>query len=288
MNFIAFGEVLFDVFEDKKKLGGAPMNVAGHLSQMGASSAIISGVGDDEFGKEALEGIRSINVDTKYISIVDKETGVANVTLTSKGIPTYDFNKDNAFDNIPMKDYSIDDCDIFYFGSLSQRNDHNVEVLKSILDKENNAIKFFDINIRKKYYQKDFIKYGFEKCNILKVNDEEVPIVAEIIGCDESESTVVAKLQKDYNIEIVLVTKGKLGTTLYSGDLVLNQGINDVKVVDTVGAGDSFSAGFLNSYFNKDSLKEALKRGSLLADYVVTQSGAIPSYSDEVKKALDI
>jgi len=289
MNFTAIGEILFDSFKDTQILGGAPLNVAGHLSRMGAHSSIISAVGSDALGKRALEEIQEIKVDTSHISVVAKETGVALIELEN-GIPTYDFNTDNAFDNIPLRPYDISNCDIFYFGSLSQRTAHNVAVVKSILDQPSTAIKFFDVNIRKKYYSPDFIRYGLAKCHILKMNDEEIPIIGEIIGSKdkENEVLVVKQLMDEYQINLILITKGKNGTTLYQDGVVLNQGIKKVPVVDTVGAGDSFSAAFLYFYFHKESLATALKKGSALADYVVGKAGAIPSYDQSIIKELGL
>lgn len=286
MKFVSFGEIIWDVFDNTKTLGGAPLNVAGHMAKLGVNSKMISSVGNDELGSLALTLIKKHNIDDSEISLSTYPTGVANIEL-KEGIPSYDFNTPCAWDDIQLNDTNID-CDIFCFGSLSQRFDHKEKILKLILENINSKIKFFDVNIRKNYYKNSFILFGLEKCNIFKMNDDEVPLILNICNLNELDfEKAIELLMKNYSIDIVLITKGKYGIECYSRQGYVKQKAGNVVVVDTVGAGDSFSSGFLYCYNKTDDIKKSLKFGAMLADYVVSKQGAIPEYSNELKSKLN-
>ena len=283
MDFIAFGEILFDCFMDKKTLGGAPLNVSVHLTKLGLNGQIISAVGNDKLGKEALSEIRTLGLSTDGISMLNGiETGRANIIMKGKNAD-YSFNYPSAWDCIPVPESIVSHTTLLYFGTLAQRDDISRASLKEILSRVSADYIFFDVNIRKSFYSDEIIKEGLKKATILKMNDEEVPIILK-----EADCSSLKELRKKYSIKTIMVTEGKNGTTVFMDDAEFHQNAGSVEVVDTVGAGDSLSAGFLASLLKGKDIRKALEIGSLIADYVVTKQGAIPEYDDNLKKKLSI
>lgn len=278
MDFISFGEILFDVFPDKATLGGAPLNVAGHLTKLGLNGYILSAVGDDELGKRAISEINNLGLNTEKISTLNYETGKAIITLNGKNAE-YEFNMPCAWDNIPLLPLP-EHVSLIYYGTLAQRG-NSKQTLKELLNKVSSDHRFFDVNIRKHFYSDEIIKEGVENATILKLNDEEVDIVLDALKLKMRGYRGLEELAKSYNLDLVLLTKGKEGTMCYK-DKWYRVPCAEVEVVDTVGAGDSLSAGFLASYIKTGDLEKSLIIGSHIADYVVTKRGAIPEYDGEL------
>ncbi|MCH3918693.1 MAG: carbohydrate kinase [Spirochaetia bacterium] len=286
MNFLAFGEILWDVFSDGRRLGGAPLNVTGHIAKMGGQATIISALSDDELGRAALSDIRALGIDDKYIKQSTYPTGRADIVLDSNGVPTYEFNDPCAWDDITLTSVQLAELascqwDVFCFGTLAQRSEGSRRTLEQLLDVIDSRIFFFDVNLRKHFYSKEILKNGISKCNILKMNDEEVPIIAEALGFTGADIPSQI-LESHTTMDIILVTEGKKGTTAYTRTGKVHKDVAKVKVVDTVGAGDSLSAGFLFSLSKGDSLTDAVRKASDLADFVVSHAGAIPEYDQSV------
>ena len=278
MDFISFGEILFDAFPDKATLGGAPLNVAGHLTKLGLNGYILSAVGDDELGKRAISEINNLGLNTEKISTLNYETGKAIITLNGKNAE-YEFNMPCAWDNIPLLPLP-EHVSLIYYGTLAQRG-NSKQTLKELLNKVSSDHRFFDVNIRKHFYSDEIIKEGVENATILKLNDEEVDIVLDALKLKMRGYRGLEELAKSYNLDLVLLTKGKEGTMCYK-DKWYRVPCAEVEVVDTVGAGDSLSAGFLASYIKTGDLEKSLIIGSHIADYVVTKRGAIPEYDEEL------
>lgn len=280
MNFINFGEVLFDVFSDKVTLGGAPLNAAAHMSRLGLEGIVVSAVGDDELGRQAIAEVKNLGLSTDGIAVTDKETGKAFVTLVN-GNADYSFNEDNAWDNIPLTSNLPAKVEIVYFGTLAQRAEKSRLTLDSILENTKAEHVFFDVNIRKNYYSPEIIRRGLERATILKLNDDEVDII--LSNAEDIHSTGLLgleELKNRYNLELILLTLGGEGS-MCLGDSWYRESPGKVTVVDTVGAGDSLSAGFLASYIKNGDIKEALSAGTKVANFVVSKRGAIPSYTTE-------
>ena len=282
MDFISFGEILFDVFPDKATLGGAPLNVAGHLTKLGLNGAILSAVGNDELGKRALNEIEALGLSTDMIATLDYETGKAIITLNGKNAE-YEFNDPCAWDNIPLQALP-ENVTLIYYGTLAQRG-NSKNTLKELLNSVQSQHRFFDVNIRKHFYSDEIIKEGVENATILKLNDEEVDIVLDALKIEMRGYRGLDELFKEYNLDLILLTKGKEGTMCYKNKWY-RVPCAPVEVVDTVGAGDSLSAGFLASYIKTGDLEKSLLFGSHIADYVVTKRGAIPEYDDNLVQYL--
>ena len=281
MDYIIFGEILFDCFKDVRTVGGAPLNVAFHLSRLGLKGRVISAVGDDELGHLALSKIKEVGLDNKDIAILKGvETGRADITMQGKNA-VYEFNYPSAWDMIPYPEDLPKEASIIYFGSLAQRSKKSRETLKRILKAVNAKYIFFDVNIRKDFYTKEIIEEGLKACTILKLNDEELPLILSL-----TSSSSISMLMEKYSINNLLLTEGKKGTTLITKEKELHSDITPVEVVDTVGAGDSLSAGFLYALLKYNDENKAVSVGSTLADYVVTKRGATPSYDEKFKNVL--
>ena len=288
MKALSFGEILWDVFGEERTLGGAPLNVLGHIRRLGGDSGIISAVGDDELGHLTVERIDELGIDRRYLRISPYPTGRAVVTL-SDGIPSYSFDEPSAWDDITlpqsdMKRISSSRCSVFIYGTLAQRSPVSRKTLWSLLDSVEADEFFFDVNLRLSFWDEAGVRKGLERATILKMNDEEVPRIASLLSMDKSD--LAAGIMREYPVRRIIVTLGKHGSVCYENGKEYRVPSGDVKVVDTVGAGDSLSAAFL--YFISSGLSsgEALARASLLADYVVSRRGAIPEYDDAIRKRL--
>ena len=291
MDCLCFGEVLWDVFGEKRTLGGAPLNVAGHFARLGGHAAVISCIGNDELGKLTVEAMDKLSIDRRFVHVdEDGITGRAFVSLKD-GIPSYRFDDPSAWDKIVLSEAEKGEIssmrwDVFVFGSLAQRNKVSRSTLEYLLDNIKAEVVFFDVNLRLDFYNAEIIRHGIEKADILKMNDEEVPIVCELLGIESDNP--VSSLMDLYSLKAVLITRGKAGSDIYYEKGVYHQGSKKVSVVDTVGAGDSLSAGFLFFLTKGDSVPDALAKASMLADYVVQHAGAIPEYDGNLKKQLGL
>lgn len=283
MKLTVFGEILWDIFGDEKKIGGAPFNFGAHCAKLGFDVDVISAVGNDTLGIDAINAAKELGVNTENIQAVDYETGHCLVTLNN-GTPSYNLVQNVAYDNIPLPDDSCFTADAFYFGTLAQRNVNSQATLNKLLDGNYKEV-FFDINIRQHYYNDEMIDNSLKKTTIFKISREEI----NVLGIDGTPEDICKVLGEKYNnLKLILVTLDKDGSLLYD---VKNQKIiyspkPTSKVVSTVGAGDSFSACFLSNYLNGKSAEECLVRATLLSDYVVTQLGAIPDYPQELKEKI--
>jgi fructokinase len=289
----AFGEILWDILPDRKCLGGAPFNCGAHLNRLGFETSMVSALGNDELGRDAVELIKKECIRDTYLQIYDDvPTGFTTVTLEN-GIPSYEFNSPCAWDRIApdeklIKNFLSVHWNIFCFGSLAQRSETSRTTLTKILSRIDADIVFFDVNLRKKFFTEDIIRKSLECTDILKMNDEEVPVLSELLGFDSSDgSSFIYKLIEKYALKGVIVTLGKKGVCAYFDGNVYTQTPSPVKVADTVGAGDSFSAAFLASFTSGHSVQDALAAGTSLADFVVSHYGALPEYDTALRKKLE-
>ena len=252
------------------------------LTKLGLNGAILSAVGNDELGKRALNEIEALGLSTDMIATLDYETGKAIITLNGKNAE-YEFNDPCAWDNIPLQALP-ENVTLIYYGTLAQRG-NSKNTLKELLNSVQSQHRFFDVNIRKHFYSDEIIKEGVENATILKLNDEEVDIVLDALKIEMRGYRGLEELFKEYNLDLILLTKGKEGTMCFKNKWY-RVPCAPVEVVDTVGAGDSLSAGFLASYIKTGDLEKSLLFGSHIADYVVTKRGAIPEYDDNLVQYL--
>lgn len=291
MKVLAFGEILFDIIEGNNYLGGAPLNFAVHLRMLGADSSIISRVGNDDLGKEALRQLERLNVKTNLVQTDNSfPTGTVSVFLLN-GQPDYEIFNNVAYDHIQYKEGEKleEQFDVLYFGTLAQRNDISRNSLRTLIG--NNSFKkiFYDINLRKGFYSKELLSASMHLCNILKLNDDEVNVLSRMLYGQQLDLEGFCQIvTKEFGIELVVVTAGGSGCYIFEdGSLKFVKGYK-VKVVDTVGAGDSFSAAFLYFYFHGKGAVRSAEAANRLGSFVAGSRGPIPSYSPELKLALQL
>lgn len=282
---VGIGEVLWDVLPEGKKLGGAPANFAYHVSQFGLNSRVVSAIGNDKLGTEierdfsekGLEGI---------IEKVAYPTGTVQVSLDDNGVPNYTIKENVAWDNIPfttaLKELAQHTCAVSY-GSLAQRNIVSRETIHAFLDAmpKEGAYKIFDINLRQNFYTKDIICESLERCNVLKINDEELVAVSRLFGypgIDLQDKCWI--LLAKYDLKMLILTCGVNGSYVFTPGHVSFVETPKVTVADTVGAGDSFTAAFVSAILRGLSVSEAHKLAVNVSAYVCTQNGAMPILPD--------
>ncbi len=294
MKTLAFGEVLWDIIRGNEYIGGAPFNLASHLAEMGVDSAMVSAVGDDERGVRALQAVKQKGVNDRFIATQpDRSTGTVEVQLDEAGKPTYDIREGSAWDSIALSDSQMkaiaaDRWDMLAFGSLAQRTENNRRVLAEVLKAAAPKEVFCDVNLRLDYYSKEIIAQSLEHCTILKLNDEEVPIISDLLyGREILDRAFCDKMSEDWGIHTTAITRGKDGASVGRGNKYIHVPVIDVSVVDTVGAGDSFSAAFLFGLYYTDDIEKAANLASLVSSFVASESGAIPEYDEPVRKAIE-
>ena len=279
---VGMGEALWDCLPDGRKIGGAPANFAYHVKQFGFKSLAISAIGKDELGAEIVEKFNQRNLE-HLLETVDYPTGTVQVTLDQKGIPCYEICEDVAWDNIPYTD-RLDEiahnCQVVCFGSLAQRNPVSRETINRFIDSmplAEDTLKVFDINLRQHFYTEETSVNSLNKCNVLKINDEELVIVSRMFGYPElSQSDACRRILETYGLKMLILTCGTDGSYVFTSDETSFQPTPKVQVADTVGAGDSFTGSFIASILKGKTIPEAHKRAVEVSAYVCTQNGAMP------------
>ena len=284
---IGISEALFDMLPEGKKLGGAPANFAYHVSQFGINSCAVSAIGKDELGKELINELNRHNLNFQ-IEEVDYPTGKVQVTLDINGIPCYEIKENVAWDNIPFTPKLEDlakHCSAVCFGTLAQRNQVSRRTIHRFLDlmpDREDTYKIFDINLRQGFYTKETITESMERCNILKINDEELIAVSRLFGYPGIDlQNKCWLLMGKYNLRMLILTCGVNGSYVFTPGHVSFVDTPHVEVVDTVGAGDSFTGAFIASILKGKSPDEAHKLAVRVSAYVCTQNGAMPKLPEE-------
>lgn len=291
MKALAFGEILWDVNGNEKTIGGAPLNVLAHICRLGGESSLVSAVGSDELGRASLACLEDFGIAERYVRISPFPTGRADVVLEN-GIPSYEFNMPCAWDDIRLSDEQYidlfnDDFSVFIYGTLAQRCLTSALTLEKLLDDVSATEFFFDVNLRGNFYNEKSIERGLEKATIIKMNDEELPVVASLLGT--GKENLIGWLFDNTSVKKVLVSAGSSGSFCHEkGGKAYHAVASDVSAVDTVGAGDSLSAAFLYFLARGMDTGSALEKASVLADYVVTKRGAVPEYDADLRNRLSL
>lgn len=284
LKVIGIGELLWDILPGGKKLGGAPCNFVYHAQKQGAEAYALSAVGNDDNGKEILQLLKSKGISSELIDVNDKPTGTVEVELDSNGIPQYTIHENVAWDYIEpgiSNKLVVSNADIICFGSLAQRNRVSGDTIMHLLPAcKSTALIVFDINLRQNFYSKEIIEKSMEFCNVLKLNEDELPVVCDLLEIEgESEEEQISYLIKHYNFKLVAFTKGAEGSLLMTANEKSYIKTPKVKVKDTVGAGDSFTAVMIINFAKGNSLKELHQKAVDISAFVCMQDGAMPKYN---------
>ena len=295
---IGIGEALFDCLPEGRKLGGAPANFAFHVSQFGLNGCAISAIGNDELGDEIVEKFNAVHLN-HILPRVEQPTGTVKVTLDDKGVPQYEICLGVAWDNIPLTGEMLDiarNTQAVCFGSLAQRSETSRKTIQAFLDATpSDAHRVFDINLRQSWYTAEVIAESLSRANILKINDEELDVVAtmllgepsvpeQLIAEDpEKARRICRELISRYNLDMLILTCGAIGSYVFTLSEESYVATPKVQVADTVGAGDSFTATFVAQLLLGKTITEAHRKAVDVSAFVCTQNGAMPLLPPELK-----
>ncbi len=287
---VGLGEALWDCLPEGSKLGGAPANFAYHMSQFGYESLAVSALGKDKLGDETIKIFEKEHL-SFIMPRVDYPTGTVQVELDDEGVPTYQIKTGVAWDNIPYS-HAIDEvakeCRAVCFGSLAQRSDVSRQTINLFLDSTpKDCLKIFDINLRQNFYTKEVIQESMRKCNILKINDEELVVIGRLFGYPGLDiENKCWLLMGKYHLDMLILTCGVNGSYVFASQKVSFKKTPKVEIADTVGAGDSFTACFLADILAGKSVEEAHELAVEVSAYVCTQEGAMPVIPEKYLKRI--
>jgi fructokinase len=291
MKVLAFGEILWDLIDGHPYLGGAPFNFAAHFARCGNQSFLVSCVGNDNLGWRALSEAGRLGVDCSFVTMHPKvPTGTVDVYL-NKGEPDYSITENVAFDEIrPGDDLFLkkNTFDILYMGTLAQRKPQSASALRKIIETLTFRHVFYDVNLRKGGWTTKTLHESLSACTILKLNVDEVPFVGIRISREElGPEAFCRKITKLYdNISLVVVTAGPDGCYVYDRREFIQAPGFPVTTVDSIGAGDAFSAVFLHTYAKTADPMQSATVANRIGAFVTSSRGAIPDYPEEIVAVL--
>lgn len=285
---VGMGEALWDMLPEGRKIGGAPANFAYHISQFGFPGRVVSALGGDALGQEIRENFHAKSLDG-ILETVPYPTGTVEVTLDAAGVPCYDIRENVAWDNIPFTpelEALARRTRAVCFGSLAQRNVVSRATIGRFLDAMpcgEGQYRIFDINLRQGFYTPEVLCESFRRCNILKINDEELVAVSRLFGypgIDLQDKCWI--LLAKYDLRMLILTCGINGSYVFTPGRVSFVETPRVEVADTVGAGDSFTAAFVASLLSGRSVEESHRLAVDVSAYVCTQHGAMPRLPEDL------
>ena len=283
---VGLGEALWDVLPEGKKLGGAPANFAYHAGQFGLDTLAISAVGEDQLGDETLSALEEKGL--KYIMPrVPFPTGTVQIELDAQGVPAYEIREGVAWDNIPFTpemEKIARSCKAVCWGSLAQRHEVSRNTIHRFLDATPpTCLKIFDINLRQTFYDEEVIRASLKRCNILKINDEELVTIGRLFGYPGLDmSNKCWLILGKYNLDMLVLTCGVNGSYVFKPGVMTFIETPKVDVADTVGAGDSFTASFCAAILKGLSVSDAHQLAVETSAYVCTCNGAMPRIPAEL------
>lgn len=281
LRIIGIGELVWDMLPAGRQLGGAPVNFAYWCNRLGAEGFPVSAVGEDEPGETALGILAGAGLDTSYIQHNARPTGRVEVTLSGDGIPQYEIIEGVAWDELgadPRTTELVATADALCWGSLAQRSEASHRAIRTLLDAAApDCLKVFDINIRQRWYTREILVESLRKADVLKLNEEELPLLASLLGLQAAGAEAIARLCREFSLRYVIYTAGASHSEIHAVEgLVSRLATPKVQVADTVGAGDSFSAAFITSLLQGEKLTVAHRKAVETAARVCTLHGAIP------------
>lgn len=281
---VCFGEVLWDIFPEGTRAGGAPFNAAYNVYKMGTDVKMLSRIGNDELGKKLTDQIKGWGLTTEYIQIDNEHpTSTVIAKIDEHNEATYDIVNHVAWDYIdflPEHKELISNAEAFVFGSLSARNPKSKETLLKLI--EFAKLKIFDVNFRPPFIDIDLIKELLHKADIVKMNKAEMRQIMEFLSEEYiSEDESVTFIQNHFNIKEIVLTKGSKGARYFVGDRNYGFGAVPIKIADTVGSGDAFLAGFISKRVQGKSPEEIMTEAISLGAFITSKSGACPDYEYE-------
>ena len=285
---VGIGELLWDVLPAGRRLGGAPVNFAFYAQEQGAEACIVSAVGQDASGDELLGGIAALGLGVRAVQRNAHPTSTVEVTLDAAGVPAYRICEQVAWDYIERTaeaDAAVAGAAVVCWGSLAQRNAVSRRTILALVDAAPvGCLRLFDINLRLNYYDERIVRDSLERADILKLNEDELPVVARFFGLEGAAELVVAQLFERFSLRYVVFTEGGRGSRVTAADGRTSYlATPRVEVADTVGAGDAFTATFAASLMQGLPMEECHRRAVAVAAFVCTRHGAIAPLSEFMK-----
>lgn len=284
---VGIGEALWDVLPEGKKIGGAPANFAYHVSQFGLESCAVSAVGDDLLGHEIRQNFEEKKLQT-LIETVPYPTGTVQVEIDQLGVPQYDIKENVAWDNIPFTpqlEALARRTKAICFGSLAQRNvvsRNTIEQFIEAMPKTEDTLIVFDVNLRQSFYNREILDHSMERCNVLKINDEELITISRMLGYQGTDlQSKCWILLGRYHLKMLILTCGINGSYVFTPGSMSFIATPKVTVADTVGAGDSFTGSFVACILKGLTVADAHQKAVNVSAFVCTQHGAMPTLPAE-------
>lgn len=280
INILSIGELLWDIFPDKKILGGAPANFVFHARQFGSDATLFTALGNDKQGLDLEKTAAKAGI-IMQSSRVSHPTGTAEIILNNEQVPTYKLNDNCAWDHIPLTNnlkIFAAKADLIVFGTIAQRNFESRNTIKKALKLSKPSSKIlFDINLRLNFYTKEIIEESLSAANYLKLNDEEESVLQNLFNKN------IEQIISDFNLELAILTLGPKGSKIITSNSMSECPAAKCKIVDTVGAGDSFTAFFIINYLKGMSISESQKKASKVAAYVCAHNGVTVQIPKDLK-----
>ncbi len=281
---VTVGECLWDLFPGgSTHFGGAPANVAIHAAALGAEAWLVSAVGNDSRGNMAFDRLDTAKVNRQAVARVNgKATGVVHVTISPKGRPTYTIADDAAWDHIPWASTiqtAVSRAEAICFGTLAQRSRLSRDTVRHAVGATPpRSWRLLDLNLRERFYDSEVIKTSLTLANAVVLNEEELPVVARLCALGAgSEKELVRALVEKFALRLAVLTRGPRGALLRTPSMEVDSPAPPVTVVDTVGAGDAFTAALLVGLLYGQPLEDAARKANAVASFVCTQAGATPT-----------
>lgn len=290
---LGIGELLWDVLPGGERLGGAPANFAVTAARLGNRAAILSRIGRDELGRKAVAALEELPVDTEFLQIDAKhETGRVTVVIEN-GQPSYTIHEPAAWDFLSLSDEWValaEEADAVCFGSLAQRNPVSRQTIQELVaETRSDCLRVFDVNLRAPYVSAEAVEESLELASVLKMNDQEVPQVMELLGLDAEADLRAAAcrfLREFPGLRLVAVTRGGHGGLLVAREESHEHPGIAVEVADTIGAGDAFTAGMTHALLRGASLAAVNEAANRCGSWVASQPGGMPALPEEIRAAV--
>jgi fructokinase len=290
-SILSLGEVLWDRFPDSERLGGAPANVAFHLAQAGHRARLASAVGEDELGRSALETLAEAGVETALVAtLADWPTGAVEVELDAAGVPRFEILRDVAWDHIPLTPAlqgAAQEVDVLVFGTLAQREAASRAAIAAALDAAPQALKVLDLNFRPPFVDREIVLGSLERADILKLSDGEADELPALLSMPRSD-TFLASMALAFDLRRIYVTLGGEGCAVVDGETRHTEPVPAVTVIDTVGAGDAFTAAMIDGELRGLPAAAVARRANAAGAYVASQPGAMVPWSESLRSELKL
>lgn len=283
---VGLGELLWDILPRSRELGGAPTNFAYACALLGDEALVASRLGADELGREAIERLEQAGLTAEFLQVDDEHpTGTVLVEIDERGQPSYTSRQDVAWDYLAWTtqwEELAARADALCFGTLAQRRAQSCETIKKFLRAMRaDSLRLFDVNLRHSFLSAEMLAASLEMATVVKLNDEEVQAVSEMLalGVDE-ESAFAERLRQKFKLDLIVITRGARGSLIFSKDEMVEHPGFKVAVVDTIGAGDAFGAALVHHFLRGASLRQVSDAANRLGAWVATQAGATPSIKE--------